>query len=193
MKHVATGRSGSLSRIAITYAAAGFIGTAALMAGITGHAQSIASHDSRAPVSFDAARIEWQDRQNRVVLTGDVRVEQAGLALQSARMLLEYQDAGELRIDRITANGGVNVTRGNERASGDTAVYDFNRRVITMAGNVRLRRGADTLNGGRLVIDLQSGLSSIDGAPTGASGTGTTTTRRGRVTGTFAVPQGKKD
>jgi lipopolysaccharide export system protein LptA len=191
MKHVATGRSG-LARIAITYAAAGFIGTAALMAGITSHAQSIASHDSRAPVSFDAARIEWQDRQNRVVLTGDVRVEQAALTLQSARMLLEYQDAGELRIDRITANGGVNITRGNERASGDTAVYDFNRRVITMAGNVRLRRGADTLNGGRLVIDLQSGLSSIDGAPAGASGA-VSSTGRGRVTGTFAVPQGKKD
>jgi lipopolysaccharide export system protein LptA len=189
MKHLAKGPG--LGRIAIAYAAAGFVATAALMGGITSHAQSIASHDSRAPVSFDAARIEWQDRQNRVVLTGDVRVVQAGLALQSSRMLLEYDDAGELRIDRITANGAVNVTRGNERASGDTAIYDFNRRVITMAGNVRLRRGADTLNGGRLVIDLQSGLSSVDGAPAGASGTGST--GRGRVTGTFAVPQGKQD
>ncbi|MFL0669940.1 MAG: LptA/OstA family protein [Erythrobacter sp.] len=190
MKHLAKG-PGLGRRIMIAYAAAGFVATAALMGGITSHAQSIASHDSRAPVSFDAARIEWQDRQKRVVLTGDVRVEQAGLALQSSRMLLEYRDAGELRIDRITANGGVNVTRGNERASGDTAIYDFNRRVITMTGNVRLRRGADTLNGGRLVIDLQSGLSSVDGAPAGASGT--SSTGRGRVTGTFAVPQGKKD
>jgi lipopolysaccharide export system protein LptA len=178
-----------LARTALAYAAAAFVGTAALMGGITTHAQSIASHDSRAPVSFDAARIEWQDRQNRVVLTGGVRVEQAGLALQSARMLLEYQDAGELRIDRLTATGGVNVARGNEQASGDTAIYDFNRRVITMAGNVRLRRGSDTLNGGRLVIDLQSGLSSVDGAPSGTA----TTTGRGRVTGTFAVPQGKQD
>ncbi|MFN3990966.1 MAG: LptA/OstA family protein [Erythrobacter sp.] len=180
-----------LARTALAYAAAGFVGAAAMMGGMTGRAQSIASHDSRAPVSFDAARIEWQDRQNRVVLTGDVRVEQAGLSVQSARMLLEYDDAGELRIDRLTASGGVNVTRGNERASGDTAIYDFNRRVITMAGNVRLRRGGDTLNGGRLVIDLQSGLSSIDGAPAGKGGT--TTTGRGRVTGTFAVPQGKQD
>ena len=189
MKHLLIGRG--IGRTALAYAAAGFVGTAALMGGIAGHAQSIASHDSRAPVSFDAARIEWQDRQNRVVLTGDVRVVQAGLSLQSARMLLEYQDAGALRIDRLTASGGVNVVRGNEQASGETAIYDFNRRVITMAGNVRLRRGADTLKGGRLVIDLQSGLSSVDGAPAGNGGT--VKAGRGRVTGTFAVPQGKKD
>ena len=178
-----------LGRIALAYAAAGFVGTAALMAGITGHAQAIAAHDSRAPVSYAADRIELQDRENRIILTGNVAIEQAGLALQSARMLVNYDDAGALRIDRITASGGVNIARGNERASGDTAIYDFNRRIITMAGNVRLRRGSDTLNGGRLVIDLQTGLSSVDGAPAGSAAPGST--GRGRVTGTFAVPQGK--
>lgn len=175
-----------LARTALGYGLAGFAGTLALMSGIASQAQSIASHNSRAPVSYEAQRIEWQDRQNRIVLTGDVRVEQAGLRLQSSRMLVNYSDAGELRIDRITANGGVNVARGNERASGDTAIYDFDRRIITMAGNVRLRRGADTLNGGRLVIDLNSGLSSVDGAPSRGSAGSTP----GRVTGTFAVPQG---
>ena len=58
------------------------------------------------------------------------------------------------KIQRIDATGGVTVTRGNETARGDVAVYDFNRRIITMAGNVALRRGGDTLNGGRLTIDL---------------------------------------
>lgn len=178
-----------LGRIALGYGLAGFAGTLALMGGIASQAQSIASHDSRAPVSYEAERIEWQDRENRIVLTGDVRVEQAGLRLQSSRMLVNYDDAGELRIDRITASGGVNVARGNERASGDTAIYDFDRRIITMAGNVRLRRGTDTLNGGRLVIDLNSGLSSVDGAPSRGSAGSTP----GRVTGTFAVPQGNQN
>ena len=179
---------GGLGRIALTWAAGGFAATLALMSGITSQAQSIASHNSRAPVSYAADRIELQDRQNRIILTGNVELEQAGLALQSARMLVDYDDSGSLRIDRITASGGVSVARGNERASGEVAVYDFNRRVITMAGNVRLRRGTDTLSGGRLVIDLQSGLSSVDGAPSpgGPGGTGTA----GRVTGSFAVPEG---
>ena len=95
-----------------------------------------------------------------------------------------------LEIQRILATGGVTVARGNERASGDTAVYDFNRRIITMAGNVRLNRGSDTLNGGRLVIDLASGVSSVDGRASGSSSvTGQTGESGGRVTGTFSVPQ----
>lgn len=181
-------RSARHLRTALTSAAAGFAATIALMGGMTSYAQSISGHDSRAPVSYAADRIELQDRQNRIILTGNVSVEQAGLALKSARMLVNYDDAGSLRIDRITASGGVNIARGNERATGDVAVYDFNRRVITLAGNVRLRRGSDTLNGGRLVIDLETGLSSVDGVP-GSSGAGSAGSN-GRVTGSFAVPQG---
>ncbi|MEP3422409.1 MAG: LptA/OstA family protein [Erythrobacter sp.] len=180
-----------LRKIALAWAAGGFALTAALAGGMALNAQTIASHNTNAPVSFDAGSIDFDDRANRVVLTGGVTVNQAGLTVRSNRMLANYTDDGSLDVARITANGGVVVTRGNERASGDVAVYDFNRRIITMAGNVELRRGADTLNGGRLVIDLASGLSSVDGKSSGGSNTATgTESSNGRVTGTFTVPQG---
>ena len=168
----------------------GFALTLAAMAGITLSAQGLGGHNSNAPVSYAADRIELQDRQNRVVLSGDVRITQADLSLNAARTVVNYTDAGALRIQRILATGGVNVQRGNERARGDTAVYDFNRRIITMAGNVRLNRGSDTLNGGRLVIDLASGVSSVDGNASGGSSVGGTTSQGsgGRVTGSFSVP-----
>ena len=171
--------------------AAGFALTLAALAGMQLSAQAIAGHNSNAPVSYAADRIELQDRQNRVVLSGNVEITQAGLNLSAARTIVNYSDAGSLSIQRIMATGGVNVSRGNERARGDTAVYDFNRRIITMAGNVRLNRGGDTLNGGRLVIDLASGVTSVDGQSSGSSGvTGTgSTSSNGRVTGTFSVPE----
>jgi lipopolysaccharide export system protein LptA len=169
----------------------GFVLTCSGFAGIQAAAQAIAGHDSNAPVNYAADRIELQDRQNRVVLSGNVDITQADLRLRAARTLVNYTDAGSLKIQRIMATGGVTVTRGNERASGDVAVYDFNRRIITMAGNVHLNRGTDTLNGGRLVIDLRSGVSSVDGSASGSSSvTGTTTTSsNGRVSGSFSVPQ----
>ena len=171
-------------------AAIGFAGTLALAGGVALYAQAIAGHNSDAPVNYAADRIELQDRQNRVVLSGDVRIEQAGLTLTAARTLVDYTDAGSLRIQRIMATGGVNVSRGNERARGNVAVYDFNRRIITMAGDVRLNRGSDTLNGGRLVIDLRSGVSSVDGRASGSSSvTGAQSGSGGRVTGTFSVPK----
>lgn len=172
-------------------AIAGFALTIAAVGGIQLSAQAIASHNSNAPVSFAANRIELQDKQNRVVLSGNVQIAQADLRLNAASTVINYSDAGgQLDIQRIMGTGGVVVQRGNERATGDTAVYDFNRRIITMAGNVRLNRGSDTLNGGRLVIDLVSGVSSVDGSSSGSSAvTGSTESSGGRVTGTFSVPQ----
>ena len=145
----------------------GFALTAAALGGIQLSAQSIAGHNSNAPVSYAADRIELQDRQNRVVLSGNVKITQAGLNLNAARTIVNYSDAGGLKIQRIMATGGVNVTRGNERARGDT------------------------LNGGRLVIDLASGVSSIDGRASGSSGvTGSgSSSSGGRVTGSFSVPE----
>ena len=141
-------------------------------------AQSIAGHDSNAPVDYAADRIELQDRQNRVVLSGSVDIKQGDLRLQAQRTIVDFTDVGSLKIQRITASGGVVVTRGDQMATGDVAIYDFDQRVITMTGNASLKRGStDTLRGNRFVIDLKSGVSSAEG------GSG------GRVSGTFSVPK----
>ena len=172
-----------LSALALRGLAAGALaGTvAALSFGSVAGAQNIAGFNSNLPVNFNADRIELQDRQNRVVLSGAVVISQGDLRLSADRTTVSYTDEGTLTIQRVDATGNVVVTRGAERASGAAAVYDFNRRVIIMSGGVNLRRGSDSLNGGRLVIDLNSGLSSVDG---NAAGSGNT----GRVSGTFAVP-----
>lgn len=140
-------------------------------------AQGLAAFDSSRPVDYAADRIELQDRDKRVVLSGNVMISQGDLKMQAARTVVAYTNDGGVKIQRIDATGGVTATRGTESARGDVAVYDFNRRVITMVGHVALRRSGDTLNGQRLVIDLASGLSSVDG---GGSG---------RVSGSFSVPK----
>ena len=180
-RRLASGFTRAHGRLALRSGMAGFVLAACTVAGLQLQAQAIAAHNSNAPVNYAANRIELQDRQNRVVLSGNVEIDQANLHLTAGRTIVDYSDSGALSIQRISATGGVTVTRGNESARGNVAVYDFNRRVITMTGDVRLRRGSDTLNGGRLTIDLRSGLSSIDGV--GSS------SHDGRVTGSFSVPQ----
>ena len=175
-----------LSRHAFTslrYATAGFALTLTAMGGMQLYAQVLKGHDSKAPVNYAADRIELQDRADRVVLSGNVDITQASLRLQAARTTVEYTNAGSLQIQRITATGGVNVTRGTETARGNVGIYDFNSRIITLVGNVALRRGGDTLNGQRLTINLDTGVSSVDGK--GGSGGGS---NNGRVSGTFSVP-----
>ncbi|MCZ8018779.1 LptA/OstA family protein [Novosphingobium sp.] len=170
-----------LSRLALRSLLTGLaIGAVGIMAVSQSGAQALGGHNTDAPVSYQADRMELQDRQDRVVLAGNVRISQGNLSLTAERTTVAFTDTGSLQIQRIDATGGVNVTRGSESARGDVAIYDFNRRVITLAGNVALRRGGDTLNGGRLVIDLNSGVSSVDGRGGGAGG---------RVSGTFSVPK----
>jgi len=180
-------RRSSLSRLAFRSLAAGLLagGVASLAFAATGGDQSIAGFNSDQPVNYAADRIELQDKQHRVILTGDVVIDQGDLRLTAARTTVAYTNMGSLKIQRIDAVGGVVVTRGNERASGSAGVYDFNRRVIVLTGGVALRRGTDTLNGGRLTMDLKSGLSTVDGGgPRGSAG-------GGRVSGTFTVPKQK--
>lgn len=187
----------AIARIAARSLLAGVAaGTVAALAGgsLVASAQSIAGFNSNAPVNYEADRIELQDKQKRVILSGNVDIRQGDLRMRAARTTVAYIDGGGVKIQRIDATGGVTVVRGNETARGDVAIYDFNRRLITMVGSVALRRGSDTLNGGRLVIDLASGVSSVDGrssgssAATGTPGSGTTGSG-GRVSGSFTVPK----
>lgn len=181
-----------IKKLALKSLLTGFaVGTVAIFSIARTDAQAIAGHNSDAPVNYAADRIELQDKANRVVLSGNVDISQGGLRLQAARTTVAYTDVGELKIQRIDATGGVLVTRGSESARGDVAIYDFNRRIITMVGNVHLRRGSDTMNGGRLVIDLASGVASIDGrAGGGSSAVGSTSgSGGGRVSGSFSVPK----
>jgi len=150
-------------------------------------AQVLKGHDSNAPVDFSADRIEVQDRADRVVVTGNVQVTQGNLRLSANRLTVAYRRTDGVEINRLDAVGDVLVTRGNESARGATAVYDLDRRIITMVGNVQLVQGESRLTGGRLTIDLANGRSSVDGSP-GVDGS-ETGQGDGRVSGTFKVRQ----
>lgn len=160
-------------------------GLATVMLAASGSAQSLKGHDTNAPVDVNADRLEVQDRADRAVFTGNVRVRQGGLALNAGRLTVAYAGAAGsgVSIKRIDATGGVEVRSADQYASGDFATYDLPRRMITVIGDVQLTQGGNTINGGRLTIDLASGRSVIEGGA-GTSSTG------GRVSGHFTVARG---
>ncbi len=164
---------------------------ACLAVGTAHSASGLGSHNSNAPVNYEADRIFLDDKADHVELTGHVIITQAELKMTAARTLMDYtNNNGSIKIRVINSTGGVVVTRGNESAVGDVGTYDFDRRVIVMTGNVTLRRGTDVSHGARLVVDLNTGLSNfVGGAARPGAVNGPTP---GRVTGTFSVPQ-KKD
>lgn len=154
------------------------------------------AHNSNAPIDFGADNIELQDKANRAVLSGSVSVKQAEMTLNAARMTVSYTGqvvGGNPQVSRLDASGGVTVRRPDQTAKSQFAIYDLNRRVITMLGAVTLTQGGNTVNGGRLTINLDTGRAVIDGSSvrgsSGAAGGTTTAAPGGRVTGTFSVPK----
>ena len=192
MKGLWTMKSGLLAGAGFALASLAILSTG--QGGSTAQAQALANHNSNAPVDFDAGSLEVQDRADRVVLSGGVTVTQAGLTVRAPRMTVAYTRDGGTDVNRLDATGGVTVNKGDETAKGNVAVYDLDKRLITMVGNVQLQQGANHLTGGRLVIDLTSGRATVDGrgAARGPDGNPVTGGTNGRVTGTFNVPQRKQ-
>jgi lipopolysaccharide export system protein LptA len=128
-----------------------------------------------------------QDRADRAIFAGNVHVTQAELTLDTPRLTVAYSGgagtAGGVQIRRLDAAGGVTVRSPSETARGDFGIYDLDRKLITLIGNVQLNRQQNQVNGARLVIDLESGRAVVDGGPPGVNQSG------GRVTGHFTVPQ----
>ncbi|MBO9714222.1 LptA/OstA family protein [Sphingomonas sp.] len=150
------------------------------------------AHNSDAPIDFGSDHIELLDRDNRVLLTGNVKIVQAEMTLTADRVTVSYTgnlQQGSPDVSRLDAAGGVTVVRPEQSARSQYAVYDLNKRVITMIGGVTLRQGANVVNGGRLSINLDSGRATIDGSGVGSGVPGTTTSSGGRVTGRFSVPK----
>jgi lipopolysaccharide export system protein LptA len=134
--------------------------------------------NSNAPVDVDAGRIEVQDRADRAIFSGGVTATQGNLRMTSARLTVAYNNNNGVNVERLEASGGVTLRTPTETAQGNFAIYDVDRRLVTMIGNVRLVQGANRVQGGRLVLDLNSHRAVMDGGGTG-----------GRVSGRFTVPQ----
>jgi lipopolysaccharide export system protein LptA len=133
---------------------------------------ALKGHNSDAPIDLTADRLEVQDRADRAMFSGNVHVKQDELTLDTSRLTVAYSSAG-----------GVTVRSPSETARGAFGIYDLDRKLITLVGNVVLQRQGSQLSGQRLVIDLDSGRAVIDGGPAGVGQNG------GRVTGHFTVPQ----
>jgi len=147
---------------------------------------ALKGHNSNAPVDVSADRIEVQDRADRAVFVGNVHAVQQDLTLDTPRLTGAYTGGTggtNVQIQRLDASGGVTVKSPSEVAKGDIGIYDLDRKLITLIGNVQLNREDNQVNGQRLVIDLDSGRAVVDGGPPGVNSSG------GRVTGHFTVPQ----
>lgn len=124
------------------------------------------NHDLEQPIDIVADRLRVDQSAKVATFEGSVEATQGDLTFKTATLRVFYEDAknGESpTIARVDALGGVSLESPLETASGKTAVYDLKARIITVLGDVVLKREGSELRGERLEYDLATGMTKIDG------------------------------
>jgi len=165
-----------------------FAGWALLAAGPVQAADSPArpAHDTRAPIEISADALDVRQAEQIAVFTGKVDAQQGSMRLRADNLKVHYASKaggtpapvaaepaagpGSQAISKLDATGNVWMTSPKESARGDWAIYDVNKRQITMGGSVILTQGQNVVRGERLVTDLDKGISRIVGAAEAAAG-----------------------
>jgi lipopolysaccharide export system protein LptA len=137
------------------------------------------------PVKIRAASLEVREKDKMATFTGDVHVLQGDTELRCKTLVVFYEEettpqpsqqanaarpvkaaepgpSGDRQIRRIEAKGNVVVVQKDQNAAGDAATFNMRENTVTLVGNVVVTRGADVLRGQRLVVNLTSGVSTMD-------------------------------
>jgi len=150
------------------------------------HAQSaLKNHDTYQPIDITAESLEMKQKEGRAVFKGAVKVVQGKMTFASDTLTVFYvtpEGAEKPTISRLDALSNVTLVSTTESLSGDWGIYDVDRRLVTIGGNVVFQQGDSVLKGSRLEFDLVSGLAKLDGEARGGDDSG-------RVSGTFSIPK----
>src|SRR5262249_7381180 len=129
------------------------------------------------PMKIRAASLEIREKDKMATFTGDVYVLQGDAEMHCKVLVVSYEaetvtrvanaaaegSAGDRQVRQIDAKGDVVVVQNDEKATGDAATFNMRESTVTLVGNVVVTRGSNVLRGQRLVVDLNSGVSKMDG------------------------------
>lgn len=136
--------------------------------------------NSRAPISIDAEKLEFFDKEQKFIYSGNVVAKQGDATMRSPTMtiFLEREATGK-KPEGQTGEGGMNdqikrieacckvvVTSKDQVGTGERGVYDKPNNKVFLYGNPVLTQGPNVVRGGNdgvLEYDLTTGRANMKG------------------------------
>ncbi|NBC21162.1 MAG: OstA family protein [Alphaproteobacteria bacterium] len=125
------------------------------------------------PIRVNADNSSVYEREQRVVVIGNVDIIQGDARLRADKVTLNYASrqggpqagigGGFGEIEKMLADGNVYYITPDLKATGNSGSYDAASETITLTGEVVLVRGEDVARGERLVINVPEGRSTLRG------------------------------
>lgn len=123
---------------------------------------------SNEPIMVRSDQLEFDYQENRVIYRGAVNVVQGELMIDCKELVVNLARAGEqdnLELREVIAIGDVVITQGERKATGGRAVFDQQKRQITLLENPVLHDGPNEVSGERLVVYIDEGRSVVESSP----------------------------
>jgi lipopolysaccharide export system protein LptA len=156
--------------------------------------------NSKQPISIDADKLVYYDKERKAIYTGNVVVIQGDTKMtctamtvfldrapaqgaQGARPPADAQSgpSADSGVKHLEAIGPVTVISKTQVATGDSGSYDKGEDKVWLIGHVTLSDGQNVTKGDKLTYDLKTGQATVD-----------TSAKSGRVHGQF-LPKSSDD
>ncbi len=166
-----------LAAFALAFACAGLVvsGSDFAQAQSRRAAAIIPGGNARAPINISAGRLDFLDKESKLIYSGGVVARQGSATLKCSKLTIFLaKDAvrssgaagGNDQVRRMEAAGPVTITSKDQVGTGNHGVYDKARNVVYLIGNPVLTQGPNITKGGpkaRLVYDLNTSRARITG------------------------------
>ena len=126
------------------------------------------------PIYINSARTESLQNERKVVLSGNVDIQQGTARLRADTVTIRFlENSGAARtatvaggfgqVETILAEGNVYYVTPELKAKGERGVYELATDTITMTGNVALMRERDVAEGEILRMEVKNRRTTLEG------------------------------
>jgi lipopolysaccharide export system protein LptA len=130
--------------------------------------------NSKDPINIDATKLDYFDKEQKLVYTGNVVAVQGESKLLTPSLVIflaPKETGGEsstpsstsMQVRRMEAAGPVTMSQKDQVGTGDSGVYIKAENKVYLYGNVTLTQGPNVTKGDKLVYDLSTSQAVVTG------------------------------
>ncbi len=136
-------------------------------------ADSLSLTSRKDPIHIRSHDLEFFYEEKRIQYRGNVVVTQGDMTLKSDVLTVLYEDlaptpaasetTAQQRLKHIVAEGNVEITSGERRATSRKAVFNEEKRTVTLRGSAVLQEGSNRIKGDIVTVFLDEKRSVVKG------------------------------
>src|SRR5208283_900588 len=130
--------------------------------------------DAKEPINIDAAKLDYFDKEQKLVYSGNVVATQGDGKLKASVLVLYLtpkEGAGDQpgapspssQLRRMEASGPVTIVSKDQIGTGDSGIYEKSENKVYLIGNVTLTQGPNVTKGDKLIYDLTTNQAAVTG------------------------------